>query len=84
MTAGCRKAAILPERGKYMSATDMNELNTNKINAEIAKLMAETQKLNAEAGKLTRETFWYPVAIASGMIGAVATVTVLAMKALGH
>lgn len=46
--------------------------------------MAETQKLNAEAGKLTRETFWYPGAIASGMIGAVATVTVFAMKALGH
>lgn len=67
-----------------MSATDMNELNTSKIHAEIAKLMAETQKLNAEAGKLTHETFWYPVAIASGMIGAVATVTVFAMKALGH
>lgn len=66
-----------------MSASDMNELNSNKIQAEIAKLMAETQKLNAEAGKLTRETFWYPVAVSTGMIGAVVTVTVLVMKALG-
>ncbi|WP_376715435.1 hypothetical protein [Pantoea agglomerans] len=61
----------------------MNELNSNRINMDIAKLMAETQKLNAEAGKLNRETFWYPVAVSTGMIGAVATVTVLIMKALG-
>lgn len=66
-----------------MSVTDMNELNSNLINMDIAKLMAETQKLNAEAGKLNRETFWYPVAVSTGMIGAVATVTVLIMKALG-
>ncbi|MEN4527374.1 hypothetical protein RM160_21995 (plasmid) [Pantoea agglomerans] len=66
-----------------MSVTDMNELNSNRINMDIAKLMAETQKLNAEAGKLNRETFWYPVAVSTGMIGAVATVTVLIMKALG-
>ncbi|WP_241689637.1 hypothetical protein [Pantoea agglomerans] len=66
-----------------MSVTDMNELNSNRINVDIAKLMAETQKLNAEAGKLNRETFWYPVAVSTGMIGAVATVTVLVMKALG-
>ena len=46
--------------------------------------MAETQKLNAEAGKLNRETFWYPVAVSTGMIGAVATITVLIMKALGY
>jgi hypothetical protein len=66
-----------------MSVTDMNELNSNRINVDIAKLMAETQKLNAEAGKLNRETFWYPVAVSTGMIGAVATVTVLIIKALG-
>lgn len=66
-----------------MSASDMNELNSNKIQAEIAKLMAETQKLNAGAGKMTRETFWYPVAVSTGMIGAVVPVTVLVMKALG-
>jgi hypothetical protein len=63
-----------------MSATDMNELNALKTNAEIAKLMAETQKLNAEANKFNRETLWYPLAVASGLVGAVATVTALIIK----
>jgi len=58
----------------------MNELNTAKINAEIAKLMAETQKLNAEANKFNRETLWYPLAVASGLVGVVATVTALIIK----
>lgn len=79
-----------------MSATDMNELNIARINAEIAKLMAETQKLNdesvkltsessklkAESHKLTRETFWYPVAVASGLVGTVAAVTTVLVKML--
>ncbi|ORJ23976.1 hypothetical protein O1V64_00440 (plasmid) [Rouxiella badensis] len=58
----------------------MDNAQSEKIHAEIAKLMAETQKLNAEANKFNRETFWYPVAIATGMIGAVATVTALIIK----
>jgi hypothetical protein len=45
-------------------------------------LLAEQRKLNAEAGKMTRETFWYPVAIAIGMIGTVATVTAVLIKLL--
>lgn len=63
-----------------MSVTDMNELNTAKINAEIAKLMAQTQKLNAEANKFNRATLWYPLVVASGLVGAVATVTTLIIK----
>lgn len=53
-----------------------NEMTTaelEKIHAEIAKLMAETAKIN-------RETIWYPVAVATGLIGAVATVTTLLIK----
>lgn len=38
-----------------------------KIEAEIAKLMAETAKLN-------KETFWYPLVVSSGIIAAVATI----------
>jgi hypothetical protein len=49
---------------------------------EIVKLMAEQRKLNAEAGKMTRETFWYPVAVATGLIGTVATVTAVLVKLL--
>lgn len=44
-----------------------------KINAEIAKLIAETSKIN-------RESMWYPIVVASGLIGAVATVTTLLLK----
>ncbi len=51
-----------------------------KLLAEQRKLNAEASKLNAEAGKMTRETFWYPVAIALGMIGTVATVTAVLIK----
>jgi hypothetical protein len=29
---------------------------------------------------MTRETFWYPVAVATGLIGTVATVTTLLIK----
>lgn len=55
---------------------------TRKLVAEAGKLSAESGKLYAEAGKMTRETFWYPVAIASGMIGAVVAVTTLVIKLL--
>lgn len=58
----------------------MSGAELEKVHGEIAKLMAETKKLNAEAGKMTRETFWYPVAVATGLIGTVATVTTLLIK----
>jgi hypothetical protein len=43
LTAGRIKTAVLPDRGNQMWATSMNELNTNKNNEKIARLMAETQ-----------------------------------------
>lgn len=49
---------------------------------EIVKLMAEQRKLNAEAGKMTHEIFWYPVAVATGLIGTVATITTVLVKLL--
>ncbi|MEX3772262.1 hypothetical protein [Pseudomonas sp. MYb118] len=53
-----------------------------KLHVEIVKLIAEQRKLNAEAGKMTCEVFWYPVTIAIGMIGTVATVTAVLLKLL--
>ncbi|WP_160107656.1 hypothetical protein [Pseudomonas izuensis] len=53
-----------------------------KLMAEQRKLMAEQRKLNAEAGKMTRETFWYPVAVSTGLIGTVATITAVLVKLL--
>lgn len=58
-----------------MQQFTMKQAELEKVHVEIVKLMAEQRKLNAEAGKMTRETFWYPVAVATGLIGTVATVT---------
>ncbi|WP_082344447.1 hypothetical protein [Pseudomonas sp. P1.8] len=58
----------------------MEQAELEKIHVEIVKLMAEQRKLNAEAGKMTRETFWYLVAVATGLIGIVATVTTVLIK----
>ncbi|WP_189389252.1 hypothetical protein [Buttiauxella sp. B2] len=55
--------------------SEMNTAELAKIHAEIAKLMAETSKIN-------RETMWYPVVVATGIIGAVATITTLLNKFL--
>lgn len=72
---------------QYGYAHDMQELTMKqaeleKIHVEIVKLMAEQRKLNAEAGKMTREIFWYPVAVATGLIGTVATITAVLIKLL--
>ncbi|EDR7342118.1 hypothetical protein QE95_003850 [Salmonella enterica subsp. salamae] len=56
-----------------MSANEMTEAQLAKVNAEIAKLIAET-------GKLNRESTWYPIVVASGLIGAVATITTVLLK----
>jgi ClpP class serine protease len=65
-----------------MQEMTMKQAELEKIHVEIVKLIAEQRKLNAEAGKMTRETFWYPVAVAIGLIGTVATVTALLIKLL--
>ncbi len=60
----------------------MKQAEMEKVHVEIVKLMAEQRKLNAEAGKTTHETFWYPVVVATGLIGTVATVTAVLIKLL--
>lgn len=49
--------------GRGATITAMTDQQARKVDAEIAKLLAETSKLN-------RETFWYPVAVAAGLLGA--------------
>jgi hypothetical protein len=58
----------------------MTSAELEKIRAEISKLIAETGKLNAENRKMSKEVFWYPVAVSTGLIGAVATLTTLLIK----
>jgi len=58
----------------------MNEMTNDMTTAELEKIHAEIAKLMAETAKINRETMWYPVAVATGLIGAVATVTTLIVK----
>lgn len=53
----------------------MQRIKSETLREEILKLVVEQRKLNTETGKITREIFWYPVAIATGMIVTVSTVT---------
>lgn len=53
------------------------ELTHDKIQAEIANLLAETAKLNAETAKINRERWWYPIAISTGFVVGIITLTKL-------
>ncbi|WP_064619210.1 hypothetical protein [Pseudomonas sp. GR 6-02] len=53
----------------------MQRIKSDALREEILKLVVEQRKLNTETRKITREIFWYPVAIATGMIVTVSTVT---------
>ena len=63
-----------------MSDADMTtaeqSLADDKMRAEIAKLIAETSKINAEAR-------WYPLAVATGLVGAIAGLTAFIIKPFG-
>lgn len=39
----------------------MTDLEMRKLEVDIAKVMSETAKLN-------KETFWYPMALATGLV----------------
>ncbi|PRP71522.1 hypothetical protein BUE93_05855 [Chromobacterium amazonense] len=58
-----------------MSTKEMTNAELEKIHAEIGKLMAETAKLN-------KETFWYPVAIATGLLAAATAFAATIIKLL--
>jgi len=58
----------------------VQRIKSDPLREEILKLVVEQRKLNTEAGNITREVFWYPVAIATGMIVTVSTVTAAIIK----
>jgi hypothetical protein len=74
----------------------MTDIDYNRVNAEIAKLIneaiklasedrklrAEESKLNAETRKLGRDHTLYPYAIGAAMATAVGTITAAAIKYL--
>lgn len=74
-------------KGQTTMTAEQNRL----IEAQIAKLLAETAnisnlnvkydaeiaKLNAETAKIHKETIWYPLLIATGLVGAIAALVKL-------
>lgn len=50
-------------------------ITAEKLNAEIAKLIAETSKINAETAKLAKESYWYPMVVATAFGGAIIALT---------
>ena len=51
-------------------------LSDDKMRAEIAKLSAETSKINATAR-------WYPLAVATGLVGTISGLTAIIIKIVG-
>lgn len=66
---------------KEQQAT-MEKMNADvwRIYAEISRMQAEKDKLKSGSMNINCETFWYPVAIATGFYAAVGTVIVVAQK----
>ena len=52
----------------------MTDIEVKKLEVDIAETMANTMKLGAETAKLNKETFWYPMALATGLVLAVGAV----------
>ena len=52
----------------------MTDIEVRKLEVDIAETMANTMKLGAETAKLNKETFWYPMALATGLVLAIGAV----------
>lgn len=63
------------EIAKLIAETSLISAETVKINAELAKTRSETLKLTAEATKINKETYWYPLAIATAFVGGIIALT---------
>lgn len=68
------------ETNEQPTTADKLHADVSRIHAEIDRMNAEQSKFRAESLKITCETFWYPVAIATGFYAAVGTVIVVAQK----
>ncbi|MNP72861.1 hypothetical protein D3C76_1694910 [compost metagenome] len=56
--------------------------DTIKRNAESREFNAEVGKLNTEFGKFTREIFWYPMAVVTGLYCVMAVIMTVIYKLL--
>ena len=60
------------EIANLIAMTSKLNAETAKINAEILNSFEERMKTVAETAKINKETVWYPLLIATGLIGAIA------------
>lgn len=61
---------------------EMEQAELRKVDAEIARIIANAHKINAESVKIAQEARWYPIMIATGLVSAVAAVMAAVIKFL--
>lgn len=67
---------------KLMDDTIKRNAESRKFNAEAGKFNPEASKLIADASKFTRETFWYPMAVVTGLYCVMAVIMTVIYKLL--
>jgi hypothetical protein len=75
-----QKAVSANSQGRRMLQNDRENLELERLQNEIRKLVVERLKLMAEERKFKREKFWYPVAVGTGVLTAIAAVFSLLAK----
>ena len=75
------KAKIFAEIMQMLADMRKKDAETVKVNAEADTFRemrnAEIAKLMAETANINKQTYWYPLLVASGLIGAIAAVVKL-------
>ncbi len=70
------------QKMKDLLDTEMKQAEFRKVDAEIARIIANAHKINAESVKIAQEARWYPIMIATGLISAVAATMAVVIKFL--
>ncbi|MFN1124564.1 hypothetical protein [Xylella fastidiosa] len=73
-------AKIQAEIHEVTTHTQEMNAHINEMNARTQEMNARTQKLIEETLKVSKESKWYPVVIASGLMAAGATAATLFIK----
>lgn len=66
--------------GKLATMSNMDSKTARRVDAEIAKLIAESSNLNSALASFPRERWWHPVVLMATAIGATAVVVKLVLS----